>query len=126
MLNVASLYELEAMVLKGGGDPDTLRQEGADGRIRGAVLDKWISTTARNLAIAAAASASVVEIEAVLIDGAMPRWVSTSLIREVAAELDRMNITGVEKPEVVQGKVGSTARSIGAAMLPIHAQYFPS
>ena len=124
LLNVASLHVLERRIRETGGDPKRLRDPGSNWREHGAVLEQWIAETARNLAIASAAAASIVEIEAVLVDGAIPLWVKDKLVAAIASELGRLDMTGVEKPAVIAGAVGRPARSIGAALLPIHARYF--
>ena len=124
LLNVASLHVLERRIRETGGDPERLRDPGSDWREHGLVLDQWIADTARNMAIASAAAASVVEIEAVLIDGAIPLWVKEKLVTAIRAELDGLDMTGVEKPLISAGAVGRPARAIGAALLPIHARYF--
>lgn len=124
LLNHASLYVLERRIRDAGGDPDRLRDPGCDWHEFDAELDSWIGDTARNLAIAIVAAATVVEIAAVLVDGAMPSWVTERLTAETRTQLDRLDMTGVEKPDVLQATVGRAARSIGAALLPIHARYF--
>lgn len=124
LLNVASLYGLERLISKAGGDPERLRDAATDWSGFGDVLEGWIAETARNLAIASAAAASVVEIEAVIIAGAMPGWVTERLTAAVGSELEKLDMTGVEKPVILQAKSGRAARSIGAALLPIHARYF--
>jgi predicted NBD/HSP70 family sugar kinase len=124
LLNVASLHVLERRIREAGGEPERLRDTGNDWTGLGPILEDWIAETARNLAIAAAAAASVVEIEAVLIEGAMPAWVTANLTERVHLELGRIDMTGVEKPEVTQATTGRAARAIGAALLPVHARYF--
>ncbi|MEM9969629.1 MAG: ROK family transcriptional regulator [Pseudomonadota bacterium] len=126
LLTTASLYTLEARLKDAGGNADALREASADWHALGAALDDWIAATARDLAIAAAAAVSIVEIEAVLIDGAVPRWVAERLVAGVADELDRIDMTGVEKPTILLAEVGASARALGAALLPIHARYFPA
>jgi predicted NBD/HSP70 family sugar kinase len=124
LLNVASLHVLERRIRESGGDPEKLRDAKSDWREHGAVLEQWIADTARNLAIASAAAAAIIEIEAVLVDGAIPLWVKEKLVASMHRELGRLDMTGVEKPEIIAGEVGRPARSIGAALLPIHARYF--
>lgn len=124
LLNVASLHVLERRIREAGSDPDKLRDPESDWTEFGDVLNGWIAETARHLAIAAAAAASVVEVEAVVVGGAMPDWVTRRLVAAITAELDRLDMTGVEKPDILEAEVGRAARSVGAALLPIHARYF--
>lgn len=124
LLNVASLHTLETALSEAGKDPEILRRPKSDWAMCGGILNDWIAQTGRNLAIASAAAAAVVEIEAVLVDGAMPADIRARLVDTMQHELDAMDMTGVVKPDIVEAAVGRAARSIGAALLPIHRRYF--
>lgn len=124
LLNVASLHGLERSLADAGIDPQRLRQHGEDWSEYEAVVAPWIDTTSRYLAIAAASIASVVEVEAILIDGAMPEAVRNRLTVATRRKFSSLDITGIETPAIESAKVGRGARSLGAALLPIHARYF--
>ena len=124
LLNRASLYLLEEALGRDGLDPTALRRQPDDWSGFEAQLRPWIDLTGSSLAIAAAAIASVVEVEAILIDGAMPAAVRDRLVDSVRRHFSRLDLTGIEKPDIHQAHVGRTARSTGAALLPIHARYF--
>lgn len=124
LLNVASLYTLEDALAAAGIDPKRLRDEIDDWTPFESWLEPWIETAARNLAIAVAAIAAVVEVEAVLIDGAMPEAVRRRVTDRTRELFARHDLTGIERPVIEEGKVGRTARSVGAALLPIHSKYF--
>lgn len=124
LLNVASLHVLESMLGQAGVDPTLLRATPDDWRFAEPYLTRWIERTSQSLAVAAATIVSVVEVEAVLIDGAMPHDVCERLTQETSKAFDRLNLTLIERPLVEQALVGRNARSLGAALLPIHARYF--
>lgn len=124
LLNVASLHVLERALVDAGIDPNKLRSRTENWEVYAHWVDPWIEQTARNLAIAAVSIASTVEIEVVLIDGAMPGQVRSKLVSRTALALEDYNPTGIHKPKVAPAKVGRNARSHGAALLPIHAKYF--
>ncbi len=126
LLDVASLYRLQRVLTDRGEGPDALRQNPDCWSSFRSEVDAWVATTAMNLALATAAVAAVVDVEAVLVDGAFPGWVRTRLVERTRESLDVVDLTGIVKPEVREATVGRAARSIGAAMLPIHAQYFMS
>ena len=46
--------------------------------------------------------------------------------QQVRAELSRIDTQGIAVPHIVEGSIGFDARVIGAASLPITAQYFLS
>ena len=126
LLNVASLYRLQRVLSDNGEGPDALRQNPDDWSRFGPEVDAWIETTATNLALATAAVTAVVDVEAALIDGALPSDVRSRLVTHAREALDGLDLTGTARPEIREGTVGSTARSVGAALLPIHSQYFMS
>lgn len=123
LLQVASLHVLEHAINAAGLDPDSLR--GAeDWSGFDEWVEPWIDRTARNLAIAAVSIAAVVEIEAVLIDGAMPSAVRKKLVDSTRRHIEQHAVTGIQRPSIEDAVVGRNARSIGAALLPIHTKYF--
>ncbi len=126
LLDVASLYCLQRVLSDHGLGQDILRQTPDDWSGFRSEVDAWIDTTAVNLALASASVASVVEIEAVVVEGAFPADVRARLVRRTVESLDDVNLTGIVRPEVREATVGRAARSIGAALLPIHTQYFMS
>lgn len=124
LLNVASLHVLEHALAAADIDLDHLRDPDNDWSGYAQWVTPWIEQTARHLALAAITAAAVVELEAVLIDGAMPDPVRAELVNRTRAHLDDYAPTGIRKPDIEEALVGRTARSIGAAMLPIHSKYF--
>jgi predicted NBD/HSP70 family sugar kinase len=124
LLNVASLFVLEDWLDEAGMDPLRLRLMPTDWSGFEPHLTRWIEQTAYYLAVASISIASVVEVEAILIDGAMPDEVRGRLTEATERHFMDLDLTGVERPRVVTGTVGRRARSIGAALLPIHSKYF--
>lgn len=124
LLDVASLHVLESAVRRKGDPNCTLNRENESWDAMGSVLDDWIDETGRMLAVACAATMSIVEIEAILVDGAFPEDVRRRLTARVDNEFSQLDVTGIQKPAIEQGVVGRRARSIGAALLPIHANFF--
>ncbi|MEM1064154.1 MAG: ROK family transcriptional regulator [Pseudomonadota bacterium] len=124
LLNVASLHVLETALVSRGIEPGALRANPADWSAYEADLAPWIENTARYLAFVAAAVGSIVEVEAVLIDGAMPEDVRARLTDATRRAFAGLDATGIEPLRIEEAAVGRRARSIGAALLPIHARYF--
>ena len=123
LLNVASLHLLGRAIEDAGGDPRLMRQLDDWSQFE-TLVAPWIEKTGANLAIACAAIASIVEVEAVLIDGAMPASIRERLTARIIQELPGLDLTGLEMPKIEEAAIGKGARSIGAALLPIHARYF--
>jgi hypothetical protein len=53
----------------------------------------------------------------------MPPDIKTRLIEGIETQLSRINLTGLERPEIHAGSVGPDARSLGAASLPLSEKY---
>jgi len=125
LLKIASIYRLENLLRQHGIDPTPLWYS-PDGWIDfGAPLDIWIDDMAAALAQAVVASASVIDFSAVIIDGGFPEWVRERVVAETKAAIDRLDLQGVTLPEIAEGAVGSSARSIGGASLPLFSRYLP-
>jgi predicted NBD/HSP70 family sugar kinase len=124
LLDVASLHVLERALIADGIDPDELRMNDEKWAQYGEWVAPWVEQTAKNLAMASVTAATVVEIEAVLIDGAMPEHVRRDLVAATRRHIAPYTATGIIKPSIEEATVGRNARSIGAALLPVHAKYF--
>ena len=124
LLSVASLYTLEAALEQSDRLSRKMRDDESDWSEFETILDPWIRKTAENLAWASASIASIVEVEAVLLDGAMPSRVRERLVARTCEAYARLDTTGVEDLRIEEAVVGRRARSIGAALLPIHSRFF--
>ncbi|TWB16204.1 putative NBD/HSP70 family sugar kinase [Rhizobium sp. ERR 1071] len=123
LLEIASIFVLENLLRDHGFDPRPLWYSGDNWIDFGEPLEIWIQDTAKALAQAIVASASVLDFSAAVIDGGFPGWVRERVVRatiKAAAELD---LQGVVMPEIIEGAVGPQARAIGGASLPIFARY---
>ncbi|MBB6486544.1 ROK family transcriptional regulator [Rhizobium lusitanum] len=123
LLEIASIFVLENLLRDHGFDPRPLWYSADNWVDFGEPLEIWIQDTAKALAQAIVAAASVIDFSAAVIDGGFPDWVRERVVRatiKAAAELD---LQGVVMPEIVEGAVGPQARAIGGASLPIFARY---
>ena len=124
LLELASLHVLEAALARDGVEPLDLRDTPEDWSAYATQVDAWISTTGKALAHGAASIASVVDVQAILIDGAMPADVKNRLTAETEKHFEKYKLGGIQRPLIAEAEVGRSARSIGAALLPIHAKFF--
>lgn len=123
LLDVASIFVLENMLKEKGIDPEPLWYSADEWIDFGAPLDLWIGETAAALAQAIIASASIIDFGAAVIDGGFPSWVRKRIVTETIEAVKRLDLQGVIIPDIIEGKVGSQARAIGGASLPIFAKY---
>ena len=78
---------------------------------------------AEGLAYATLSAAALVELEAVMIDGWMPIRIRADITRRTIAALNRIDLSGVEPPQIREGTVGAEARALGAAAIPLAQRY---
>jgi len=123
LLDVASIFVLENMLKEKGIDPEPLWYSADEWIDFGAPLDLWIGETAAALAQAIIASASIIDFGAAVIDGGFPSLFSNRTVTETIEAVKRLDLQGVIIPDIIEGKVGSHARAIGGASLPIFAKY---
>lgn len=123
LIDSASIYRLEAAMVAAGHDPAALWREEPDWSGIDEVLVPWLDETGENLARAALAVCSVIDFEAVVIDGAFPAAIREALVERARASLDRLDGRGLLLPTAECGSVGADARGIGAASLPIFANF---
>ncbi|MGO6995464.1 ROK family transcriptional regulator [Rhizobium leguminosarum] len=123
LLEIASIFVLENMLRERGIDPEPLWYS-ADGWVDfGEPMESWIQDSAKALAQAIVAAASIVDFSAAVIDGGFPDWVRSRVVQATIDEAAKLDLQGVVMPEIIEGAVGAQARAIGGASLPIFARY---
>ena len=123
LLAETSLYSLEQLLLKEGRDPSFLRHTDADWGALGDSLETWLDHVAHYLAIATISACSVIDFEAAIIDGSFPPDIRQQLVERIRSAIKQMDSQGIDLPIIQQGTIGSTARSLGAATLPLLNRY---
>jgi len=124
LMNVASIYVLERELLASGRNPEILWQSPDDwGDDLGEVLDRWIGELAESLAYSIVAAIAVIDVDTVLIDGAFPTHVRSSIIERTEAAIARINRQGLSHFRLLPGSIGNAARAMGGASLPLLANF---
>ena len=123
LFDVASMSRLAAQMEAAGETSDHLWEQHLEWRVSADILDDWIGHAAEGLAYATLSAAALVELEAVMIDGWMPTSVRAEITRRTHAALSRLDLSGVEQPQVREGTVGAEARALGAAAIPLAQRY---
>lgn len=123
LLDVSSLSLLERSLREAGHDTEAVWHAAEDWRVPEDLLALWVETTAGGLAQAIPAALSIIDFEAVLIDGWMPPDLRERIVRATQARLARANMTGLNTPDIREGTVGSDARALGAASLPLSQRF---
>jgi predicted NBD/HSP70 family sugar kinase len=123
LIEAASVYTLERSLRELGIDSSPLWYSAKDWVDFGPPLDAWITKTAHGIAHAILASASIIDFSAAVIDGGFPAWVRNRIVLATRRALSDLDLRGVITPEILEGQVGSNARSIGGASLPLFSRY---
>lgn len=124
LIDVASLHLLEARLEEAGINPEVLWKQPQDWSELTRVTDPWIGATAQELAKAALSICSVIDFEAILIDGAFPADIRNELVERVQRYIVNQDKRGLISPAIVAGSIGENARAMGAASNPVFRQFF--
>jgi predicted NBD/HSP70 family sugar kinase len=124
LMNVASIYVLERMLVEQGRDASVLWQSPNDwGDDLGPALDTWIDGVAVSIGYAIVAAIAVIDVETIIIDGAFPVTVRRRIIEATRIALTRINRQGLSPFHLVEGSIGDAARAMGGASLPLLANF---
>jgi predicted NBD/HSP70 family sugar kinase len=125
LLHRASIYTLVNHLRLGGvnlirvRDLDPMPREAAN------LFSEWQDDCAAALAQAIIGAIAVVDVEAVVIDGLLPRSLLLSTVARVRAEFSNLLPGGLIVPEILPGSLGQKASAVGASLLPIYSQFGP-
>lgn len=126
LLGVASLVTLEEMFAAEGLEmlaPDDARALQAPWL---PVTEQWLTEAAAAMAFAINGSACLLDLDGVIVDGAMAPDLLVRLLDALRTAMGRYHWEGVMRPTLLQGEVGPDAKVIGAAYLPLHANFAPA
>ena len=123
LIDVASLEGLEERQQAKGHKLTGTWTNPDDWKFDPDVLNSWTVAAAHGITHAIVSATSLIDFEAVLIDGWIPRDLRAALVVETAARLDRYDLTGLNRPDVREGTIGPDARAVGAASLPLSERF---
>jgi predicted NBD/HSP70 family sugar kinase len=123
LVDMASIHQLELRLREVDLDPQQLWTNPESWHSLSRYVDPWLGQTAQELAKAALSTCSVIDFEAILIDGAFPDSVRVDLVNRVRRYVMTQDTSGLIQPRIEAGSIGGKARAIGAAARPIGAQF---
>jgi predicted NBD/HSP70 family sugar kinase len=123
LIHCASIYRLEQKLRAAGVNPSSIWRTPDAWDDFSSHLDAWIEETAQALAYACLAAISVIDFEAIVIDGAMPIAVRARLVSRVAEIYETLDRRGLVDPKIKAGSIGPDARALGGAALPLIANF---
>jgi len=125
LLSVASLANLEARYRQHGLDAAAVADDRALQAPWVAHTQAWLAEAAGAVALAVNSAACLLDLESVIVDGSFSRALQAALVAALQQALDRYSWEGVTRPMLLPGTIGSDARALGGALLPLHANFSP-
>jgi predicted NBD/HSP70 family sugar kinase len=125
LLSDASLLNLEQLFAASGLDESAANDARALQEPWLTHTGAWLDDAARAIALAIVSATCLLDLEGVIIDGSIDRMLLEKLLAEVEKSLDYYSWEGVDRPIVLAGTIGSDARVMGAALLPLYANFGP-
>ena len=120
---MASLFTLERALIAEGGEPEALWRSAASWEVPQRLLDHWVATASDGLAQAIMAALSIIDFEAIVIDGWMPASIRRELVEAIKSRISTARMTGLNMPMLSEGTIGANARALGGASLPLQQRF---
>ena len=119
LIACASIYQLERRLADAGVDASSIWATPHAWAEFGTALDDWIEETAAAIAYASVSAISVIDFEAIVVDGEMPASVRDRLILRTARAFEGLDRRGLSDVQFTPGTIGADAGAIGGAALPL-------
>lgn len=123
LIDVASLSILENRLRVAGHNTDVMWEQSEAWPMDRAILESWIDEAARGIAQAIAGACAVIDFAQARIDGWIPKALRRDLVNAVSLHFGTLNLTGLSRPDLLEGQIGPDARALGAASLPLSERY---
>lgn len=121
---IASILALEQRLVAAGHAPPRGDPANWDWQSLEPVATDWLDDSGRALAMAMISTRAVMELDAVVVDGVMPRAIVRRLIERVEHHLAAGLPEGADRPPLGMGHVGGAAGATGAAQLVLFHRFF--
>ncbi|MFM7026291.1 MAG: ROK family protein [Limnohabitans sp.] len=125
LIHQASLWDLEERLQALGLD----RMAAYDARAlqgpHAEVTRQWLAQAGQALAHAVVSGTAFLDLDAVVVDGSLDRTVLDALIGQTRESLTHHNWEGLWVPSLYTGLIGSDARALGGALVPLHSHFAP-
>ena len=126
LLSVASLMNLESRYIALGLDPEAAGDSRALQAPWRSATEDWLAQASAAIALASNSCACLLDLEGVILDGSFSRDLLQALMDSTTKALSHYSWEGVARPELLAGTIGSDARALGGALLPLYANFAPA
>ena len=89
------------------------------------ITGRWLEQAGAAIAQAVNSAVCLLDLDDVIVDGSFSRELLGALLRETEQALSRYSWEGVARPQLSAGTIGSDARALGGALLPLYANFAP-
>jgi predicted NBD/HSP70 family sugar kinase len=125
LLSAASLFNLEARFRDHGLDCNAVYDARALQPAWAPHTREWLREVCPAVSHAIHSASCLLDLDAVVVDGNCSPDLLQALLAELGRAMSRCNWEGVTQPALVTGTVGSDARALGGALLPLYANFAP-
>ena len=125
LLSVASLLNLETLYDKAGLDIGAVVDDRALEAPWRRHTDAWLKEACPAIALTINTAACLLDLDGVIIDGSFGRALLDALLAKLHEAMDRYDWEGVARPALRPGTIGSDARALGGALLPLYDNFAP-
>lgn len=125
LLSCASLLNLERLYAAAGLDVTAVADERALEAPWRPHTERWLQDSAAAIALAVNSAACLLDLDGVIVDGSFARPLLAALLAELDRAAARYSWEGVVRPALLPGTIGSDARAVGGALLPLYANFAP-
>lgn len=126
LIRHASLWELEQRLREHDLDPSAAYDDRALQGPWRVHTDEWLHSAAPALALCIVSGTAFLDVQAVVLDGAAAPALLQGLVDQTKRALLGYNWEGLSAPPQLEiGTIGSAARALGGALLPLHTCFAP-
>lgn len=90
-----------------------------------AIEAEWAEDAGQAMAFVALSAVALVDLPLLVIDGAIPTKTRARLAEATRRAMAEMPAAGIDRPKVIEGSLGRSARILGAAALPLSHFFQP-
>lgn len=123
LVDRASLIGLERLIQDRAGDASSRMGDTQNWNIPKDIWETWLSDAVPSLSQMILGAISIIDFPMVLIDGNMPARVTEEMAAKISDHLNAEAHPGLIMPSIRPGSLGSRARPLGAASLPLSKRF---
>jgi len=125
LLTSASLWDLEQRFRAAQLDPTAAYDERAMQAPFFEHTQDWVDSASQALAQCIVSGTVFLDVDAVVLDGSFSRGMLRHLLDQTRKALHGYNWEGLWPVALLEGSIGSDARALGGALLPLHENFAP-